>query len=93
MNTTTTNAILTGSEKQIKWAGDIRTRFERQLTPDTFRTGYLDCYTYALENITEAKWWIETRNVPSLHLLGLVCAHQQGESLWSAARACGIRLN
>lgn len=83
---------LTGSEKQIKWAEDIRARFAADFSTDTFRTGALDAYSYALESITEAKWWISTRATHPMQLVVLVAAHEQGESLWSAARACGVRL-
>lgn len=64
---------LIGSEKQIKWANDIRDRLIRdnseQMDNPTLREALV---------ITSAKWWIETRNLDMIRFTVAVSEMAQG---------------
>lgn len=60
---------LTGSEKQVKWATDIRGKFNRAFDSETkqflrYKTAakYLTAWKDACNAQTSAKWWIDRRD-------------------------------
>ena len=56
---------LEGSPKQIKWAEDIRRRYAMQFAEQKPESEFWDSFC----NITEAKWWIETKGYVPLPLM------------------------
>ncbi len=73
---------LEGSEKQIKWAEDIRQRLiadnEDNEANSTLKTAL---------TVTSAKWWIETRNLDSVRFVIAVGEIEMGESIWKSIAA------
>ena len=54
---------LTGSEKQIAWAGSIRQRFVDDLFPlDKVTDRGLECLTEFMADHTDSRFWIDHRN-------------------------------
>lgn len=73
---------LTGSEKQIKWATDLRQRFI-----DGFEGEHDDRFEDVLK-MDSAKFWIESRSMNATQMLLVARGVLEGESLYSALR-CG----
>ena len=71
---------LTGSEKQIKWAADIRQRFLNQFQ------GKQDDRFADVVAMDQAKFWIETRDMNATQMLIVARGIQEGQSLYSALR-------
>lgn len=60
---------MTGTEKQIKWAEDIKAKTLKALNLNKRGDSQdaapsYDAVAAKLEGMTEAKWWIEHRNYP-----------------------------
>lgn len=57
---------LSGSEKQVKWAADVRRdwikRTINRATKEADRKLMQNVTTVAVAELTEAKWWIDNRN-------------------------------
>lgn len=74
-----TNLInLTGSEKQIRWAEDIRTRF--------FAANADEPSVAILATVADSRFWIETRAWDGWRLAAICKGLEQGESWFSIAK-------
>ena len=51
-------AALDGTEKQIKWAANIRLKFYEQAK----KLCNQEAVSWCLQNLNSAKWWIENRD-------------------------------
>ena len=56
--------LLTGSDRQISWASTIRTKRLAELAKL-----YSDADCYACLQVTDAKWWIDHRDVADVDLM------------------------
>lgn len=60
---------LTGSEKQIKWAIDIRAAKTREAETDHFSTAHLAlCWKHIVAAKTESRFWIDHRDESAEHI-------------------------
>ncbi|MFF5265469.1 hypothetical protein ACFY4C_41880 [Actinomadura viridis] len=75
---------LTGSEKQVAWAEQLRAaaiaemgeRLTARLDPDTAQRAH-DCWTDAALRRTDASWWIDHRDRPLASVTSLVLTAEE----------------
>ena len=58
---------LKGTEKQVKWANDIRANLVSKIDPSNIREdvkdSFIECWDIVLRTETSASFWINTRNL------------------------------
>ena len=64
---------LAGSEKQVKWAIDIRARLTREVEDGRFSSKHLAiCWKSVVVSKTDARFWIDNRNTSVSTIVGVL---------------------
>lgn len=64
---------LAGSEKQVKWAIDIRARLTREVEDGRFNSKHLAiCWKSVVASKTDARFWIDNRNTSVNTIVGVL---------------------